>query len=170
MLASLHMYSMWGVGFCFAFLYSFFSTIWKYACMYMCIIHWSAWHLRGSGDCSQVSPVSDTKDVWDFVDGAPGWIGVLMDERVYISMAVSEHVRDCRLCLELQPVQWCNTGCSSAKSLEKYSNEKKKTKINLQESVPIIFFIRVIFLYLVRCFVVYCLHRNIGPINVQSHY
>ncbi len=48
--------------------------------------------------------------------------------------------------------------------------KKKKTKINLQESVPIFFFIRVLFLYLVRCFVVYCLHRNIGPINVQSHY
>lgn len=86
------------------FVILFLSTIWKYACMYTCIGNWSAWDLIGSGGRSQVGPFSDTKDVWDFVDGAPGWIGVLMDERVYISTAVSERVKDCCLHLELQPV------------------------------------------------------------------
>lgn len=114
---------MWGVGF---FLSFSPSTIWKNACMYMYIIHWSAWHLRGSGGRSQVGTVSDTKDMWDFVDRAAGWIAVLMDERVHIRTAVSERVRDCGLRLQLQPVWWCNTGCSPAKSLEEYSWTKKK--------------------------------------------
>jgi len=51
-----------------------------------------------------------------------------MDERVCIRMAVFECVRDYGLRLQLQSVWWFNTGCSPAKTLEKYKRTKKKNR------------------------------------------